>query len=272
MVIYADILIITNFIVDYFLLSVTGKITKRLPRLSRRILSALFAASGALIIFLPEQNAVLRLLFRLLFSILICLINFGYESVRRLIFSALVFLAVTTCFAGSMIAFWYIFSPPGMVINNSVVYFDISPIFLIVFSVIGFLIFTLFSFIFGQKSKVAKRCSVTVTFHGRTAEFNAIIDSGNSLTDSFTGRPVIIADKKEAVARFGELSPEIYKDKYRAIPCGTVSGTSVLDGFRCDAARITTEDKTFNLSEPILAISKTPLTDCEAIVNPLDCT
>ncbi len=272
MVIYADILIVTNFIVDYFLLAITGKIMKRHPRIIRRIISSLFAALGALTIFLPEQNAVLRLLFRLSFSVLICILYFGYEGIRRLIFSSLIFLAVTTCFAGSMIALWYIFKPSGMVINNSVVYFDISPLFLIGFSVIGFLIFSLFSFLFAQNHKTAKRCSVTLTFCGKIGNFSAIIDSGNSLSDSFTGRPVIIADGKKAISYFGELSPERYREKYRAIPCGTVSGNGILDGFRCDCGKIITENKTLKLIEPILAISKTPLTDCEAIVNPLDCT
>ena len=75
MVVYADILIVTNFIVDYFLLAITGKAVKQVPSLLRSLLAALFAACGSLIIFLPEQNAALRLLFRLSLGYVICLIN-----------------------------------------------------------------------------------------------------------------------------------------------------------------------------------------------------
>ncbi|MBO4693945.1 MAG: sigma-E processing peptidase SpoIIGA [Clostridia bacterium] len=272
MTIYADVLIITNFIVDYFLLSVTGKAAKQSSSLPRSLVASLFAALGSLVILFPEQNIFIRLLFRLSFGYIICIICFGYKSFRRITLISLIFFAVTTCFAGAMLALWYISKPYGMVVNNSVVYFDISPVFLIVFSVVGFIIFSLLSHFFSKRSKTAEKCFVTLSFLNKKASFDGIIDSGNSLSDGFTQRAVIILDNKNAKHSFGELSPLIYSDRYRAIPCGTVAGTTILDGFRCDSGVITTEKKVFNLEKPIMAISKVPLCDCAAIVNPLDCT
>ena len=271
MAVYADILIITNFIVDYFLLKITARIIKSPPKLWRSLLSSLFASFTSLIIFLPQQNAIIESALRLIASLSICLICFGYISFRRLLRAALVFFAVTFCYAGAMTAIWYIFKPYGMAINNSVVYFSVTPIFLIGFSVAGFIIFTVFSSFVARHHATAKNCLVTLVFCGKQADFTAVIDSGNSLSDTFTGRAVVIADAKKCRMAFGELSAEIYPEKYRAVPCSTVSGSSLLDGFRCDSGKITSQNKTVNLICPIMALSSAPLCDCDAIVNPLDC-
>lgn len=271
MTVYADILILTNFIVDYFLLAVTAKITGGTPPLWRSIAAAFLAAGGTLIIFLPEQNLFVETAVRLLLSIVICLIAFGYKSIRQLIYASLTFFAVTFCYAGAMMALWYVLKPAGMAIRNSVVYFDISPVFLIAFSVLGFLVFTLFSAIFARRHKHAAPCFVTLEFCGKSADFTGIIDSGNSVSDPFSGGAVIIADAGKCRRVFGELTAENFPQRYRAVPCGTVSGNTLLDGFRCESGKIITENKTVNLKNPVMALSAAPLCDCEAVVNPKDC-
>lgn len=271
MTVYADILILTNFIVDYFLLAVTARITSRKPPLWRSVAAAFSAAFGTLIIFLPEQNLFSEITVRLLFSIIICLIAFGYKSIRRLLYASLTFFAVTFCYAGAMMALWYILKPSGMAIRNSVVYFDISPVFLIVFSVLGFLIFTFISTVFAKRHKRAAPCFVTLEFCGKSADFAAIIDSGNSISDPFSGGAVVITDREKCRRAFGELTAESFPQRYRAVPCVTVSGNTLLDGFRCESGRIITETKTTDLKNPVMALSAAPLCDCEAIVNPKDC-
>ena len=271
MTVYADVLVITNFIVDYFLLAVTGKIIKRKARLWRQLLSSFSAALYSLIIFVPLHNKAVEFLINIAMSYTVCLLCFGFNSIKRFIFSGAVFLAVSFSYAGAMLALFYIFKPYGMVINNSVVYFNISPLFLIVFSLFAFLVFSAFTFLFGRKNRTAKDCLVTLTFSGITAGFKGIIDSGNGVKDAFIGSPVIIADKKKAFSAFGELTAEKYPQKYRLIPCKTVSGEILLEGFRCEDGKITTENSVVNLIKPVIAISKTPLCDCEAIVNPDDC-
>ena len=271
MTVYADILILTNFIVDYFLLAATAKITKQKPPLWRSFSAAFLAALSTLIIFLPQQNPILEAAARFAICLAVCLMAFGYKGIRRLFSVSLVFFAVTFCYAGSMMALWYICKPPGMAIRNSVVYFDISPVFLIAFSVAGFFISTVFSYLFARRHKRAEPCFVTLDFCGKKADFNAIIDSGNSLSDPFSGGAVIVVDGKKCRRVFGDIDPRTYPQKYRAVPCSTVSGNRLLDGFRCDGGKIITENRTIPLHNPVMAIAKTELLDCEAIVNPDDC-
>ena len=271
MVIYADILIVVNLIVDYFLIRITAVILRRKPPLWRTVAAAAVAAAGTLVIFLPQLPVAAEIAEKAVMSAAVCLIAFGYINFRQTVFAAAVFFGVTFCYAGGMLALWYIFKPGGMAINNSVVYFDVSPVFLVGFSALGFLIFSVISSVFSRRHKTADTCLVTLEFCGKKADFSAVSDSGNSLCDPFFGSPVIIADAKKCAAALGELSPEAYPERYRAIPCKTVSGRVLLDGFRCDGGSITTAGKTLTLNRPIVALSKTPLCDTEAIVNPCDC-
>lgn len=269
--VYADILIITNLIIDYFLLAITAGVIGRSPPLIRQLSASLLASFSTLIIFLPQQHKLVEIGFRIVLSYIICLVCFGFGNLRRSLLAGAVFFIVTFAYAGGMMAIWYIFTPHGMAINNSVVYFNISPLFLVFFSVLAFLLFSLFSFLFARRHKTAKDCYVTVTFCGKKADFKGIIDSGNSLSDVFSQSPVIVADYSAFHRTFESLSAEKYPHRYRAVPCSTVSGTRLLDGFRFDSGKIITENKAINLTNPIIAISKTPLLDCEAIVNPDDC-
>ena len=57
--------------------------------------------------------------------------------------------------------------------------------------------------------------------------------------------------------------------RFRMIPCNTVSGNDLLEGYRCDEASVIGSNKTVILKKPILAVSKTPLDDgYNAIINP----
>ena len=200
------------------------------------------------------------------------LVCMGFKSVKTFLRGMLVHFGVVCCYGGVMTALWQIFKPQGMIINNSVVYFNISPVVLIITTVFGYFLYMIFSKIFAVTSKGAKRCNITLYALGKSVGASAIIDTGNSISDIMSDSEVIIADKSVAKALFGNL--DITKDpllatRYRTIPCNTVSGNSILEGFRCDICQVYLEDKIISLNNPILAISKTPIKeDYSVILNP----
>ncbi len=273
MIIYVDILLIVNFIIDYFLICLTSKFTNCDSPFGFRILASFAAALSSLYIFLPQSHFLIEILVRIFFSFLVCLIAFPRRKLKKLISLSIVFFAVTFCFAGAMIFIWLLFKPNGMVINNSVVYFNISPLFLIVFSVAGYFIAVLIRYLIERNSPKAKRCSIEITANGKKITLEAIVDTGNSLTDVFSNRHIIVCDISTIHQLFGRnLESEVCERRYRAIPCSTVAGEQLLDGYRSDKATIMFKDNKIYLDGPILAISKTPLKDCGAIVNPKSIT
>ena len=272
MVVYADILIVTNLIVDFFLLKLTLKILKTDTRHFRIVLSSGIGSLFSLYIFLPQNHLLVEIGVRLLMNFIMILVCIGFKSLKSFFRAVLTLFTVTYGFGGIMTAFWQLVKPPGMIINNSVVYFNISPIILIGFTVLGYFLYLFFSKTFSLPLKNAERCEISVTAMGNTVGTTAIIDSGNSITDTMSNSEIIIADKSVVIALFGTDNAkenQYLLPRYRAIPCSTVSGTDMLTGFRCDSGKIILKDKTITLNKPILAVSKSRLRDgyC-AILNP----
>ena len=152
------------------------------------------------------------------------------------------------------------------------VYFNISPLFLIGFTVAFYLLFSIGVKIFGKSSNSAERCEVTLYANDKKANFDAILDTGNSLRDIYGKSEIIIAEKSVFYLLFGENNinnDDTLKKRYRIIPCTTIAGSTTLDGYRCDKAFIKSENNKITLEKPILAISNEAINDdYAAILNP----
>ncbi len=272
LIVYADVLIFLNTLVDYFLLLATSKILSLRLKTLRVVLAAVLGGISSLYIFLPRQSVLLELLYKTLVAFTLSAVCFKNANFKAYLKSTGVFFLISCGYAGVMFAFWLIFRPYGMVINNSVVYFSISPTVLVGCSVLGYIAFCLLWRIFGNSAKLATRCNVTVFADGKSISLIAIADTGNSLGDTFGKSEVIIADKKQVEALLGSGNFEVNADlkrRYQILPCGTVSGYSCLDAFRCDSATVESENKKITLQKPLIAISKTALRDdYNAIINP----
>lgn len=272
MVIYADILMLLNFLVDYFIIAATKHILRRKVGSVRTILGAAVGAVGSLYIFLPVSSYILDFLFKLIICCISVFAVFGFKSLKNFTKAFLVLTSVNCGYAGIMTAFWHIFKPNGMAVINSVVYFNISPLVLISATVIAYLLFTVLNIIFSRASNNSQDCTVTLFADGATTNFNAIVDTGNSISDTFGKSEIIIADRRVATALFGNCDTQSnvkLRPRYRVVPCRTVTGNDLLEGFRCDKAKIKSNGKTITLQKPILALSKTSIEDgFEGIVNP----
>lgn len=272
MVVYVDVLLVVNLIVDFFLLKITFKLLRVNPKPIRVLISVLLGAVSSLYIFFPESTAFIDITVQLIISSLMMLSSLGFKSLKYFLRAVGVFFAVTCVYGGIMTALWQVLKPKGMVINNSVVYFNISPLVLIVSTVSGYFLYLFLSKILALPSKTAKRCSLTLYALGKSVGLTGIIDTGNSITDILSNGEIIIVDKAVVMSLLGTediLSDTVYATRYRTVPCETVMGRSLLDGFRCDMGEIRFEDKVIPLNNPIIAISKTPIKEnYSAILNP----
>lgn len=272
MVVYADILIVLNLTVNFLLLSFSAKILRLKPKPLRLFLSAFLGAVSSLYIFLPKPSIISELSFKISVCLVMTLIAFKFSGFKQFLRQSLILFAVTCGYGGLMIALWHIFRPDGMIINNSVVYFNISPTVLVGTSVAAYLIITLLRRIFTRNSDFAGQYEIKVSALGNTVTLKAFADTGNSVTDIFGQSEIIITDRSSVNRLFGTTeigdTPHL-STRLRMIPCSTVSGEGLLKGFRCDSAVLQAENKVITLKNPILAISETPLRDgCNAILNP----
>lgn len=270
--VYVDVLLIVNLIVDFFLLKITFKLLKTDPKPIRVLISSGIGAVSSLYIFFPESTAFINIAVQLIISSLMMLSALGFKTLKYFLRSVAVFFTVTCVYGGIMTALWQVLKPKGMIINNSVVYFNISPLVLILSTVSGYFLYLFLNKILALPSKTAKKCSLNLYALGKSVGLTGIIDTGNSITDVMSGSEIIIVDKAVAVSLLGTedfSNDPLYATRYRTIPCETVMGRSLLEGFRCDMGEIRFEDKVIPLTNPVIALSKTPIKEnYSAILNP----
>lgn len=163
MVVYTDILVILNFIVNYFLLTVSALILHIKSPLLRQLAAAAIGGLSSLYIFAPDLGLTIGALYRAAVCAVTVLCAYGFKSIKRFLRAAGVLFLVTCGYGGIMTAVWTFLKPNSMTVVNSVVYFDISPMVLIAVSVIAYLLFMLLSAIFSKTSKFSKRCEITDT-------------------------------------------------------------------------------------------------------------
>ena len=273
MVVYADVLLFLNTIVNYYIVALTAKVCRVNKKWYRYVFAAFVGALFSLYIFLPKLNFILELIIKLVCSAVVVLIGFGFENVKKFARRSVIFYLISFLYAGLMLAFWSIFKPNGMVIHNSVVYFNISPLILIVLSVIFYVVLVVFKRIYSHKISNTASCEIEIFCEGKSVKFPAIIDTGHSVGDLFSDSEIIFVSESRAKKLFAVTDPlfldEKMKKRYRAIPCKTVDGTAVLDAFRCDKAIVLTENKNYECHLPIVAVSK-HINSCDysAIISP----
>lgn len=238
--IYIDILIGTNIIINYFILLAVTKFTKIIPRIRRMVLGSVFGALCSLVIFLPEINFILNLFLKLAISFAIVFITFGYHNIKSFAKNIALFYLISFCFCGAMLFIWFILTPRGMVVKNSVVYLNISPIVMIITTVVCYFIIRLINRFSGRQQYKLEICKIKIISNGRYCEFYGKIDTGNTLCEPFSQTPVIVVNenavKDIAEDEFRKLlnmtEPEsTLKNKYRLVPFTSVGGKGLLPAF-----------------------------------------
>lgn len=272
MIVYVDILIVLNLIVDYLLLNASATFLSMRVRTFRLISAAVIGAFSSLYIFIPNVSLLFEGVYKFFICALMSITAFGYGSFRRYLKASAVLFIITCGYAGAMFAVWHIFRPNGMVINNGVVYFDISPLVLIIVTVVSYFVFIFMYKILSRTAKTAESCNIELYADGKTNSFRGILDTGNSVVDMFGSSEIIVADKSVLEELFGETDINKNKEilnRYRLIPCSTVSGDGMLEAFRCDKANVSANGKSIVIEKPIVAISKTAINDNYlAVLNP----
>ena len=130
--IYIDVLLCVNLVVNYLLLSAVSFYTHTKITVRRLILGAAVGAVCSLTILLPKLSFLPDTAVKLAVGSLTVAAAFGIRSRKSFLRLYAVFLTATFFFCGIMIALWYVFTPKNLIIKNSVIYLNISPVRLIV--------------------------------------------------------------------------------------------------------------------------------------------
>ncbi len=236
-VVYADILIFINTLVNYFLLKACAALSGYGYKISRIFLSSFIGGLFSLIIYIDNLNSIINAVLKIIFMTVLILTAYRIKSFKAFFKLFLSFFAVNFFFGGIMLAVNIFFIPEATIYNNGVVYFDIDILSLTITSALCYCLFKLINIFI--KNKTPPKCvySIKITYKNKNAECKALYDSGNTLCDCFSGKPVIIAEK-EFIKKIIDIDKIEQTEKFRLIPYSTINGNGALPSFMPDKVEI----------------------------------
>lgn len=283
-VVYIDVLFVLNMFINYLLLLTTAKITHLEASRWRLLGGAALGGLYALLIFTPVINIIYTLGAKLLFSLSIVLTVFKNLNAKRLIKALACFYGVNFAFAGAMFAIWITLTPKGMMINNGIVYFNFSIVTLVITAVIIFFLLNLLSFFNRRQVAHSHQYQVTLSLNGKTAKAAALMDTGNTLTDAFSGTPVVVAEYRVVEKLFPEnlhsffqgKADEVYQmnrewsARIRLIPFSSIGGEGMLPAFRPDQMTIEGFQTSLQTHKVLIAVCNGKISSGEygVLLNP----
>lgn len=211
MTVYIDLVCIINFIYDFLILLTVSFTLKRNRKIYYYILSSLIGVLSIFLLFLKINNIVLFLL-KILISIIMVIVAFGYKSIKYTISNVIYFYMTSIILAG----FLYLIKGNSSNINlNYIVLLIIGPIIL---------------FIYYKSNKKLKNTysdyyKIKIVFDNIEYNLVSFYDNGNNLKDPISRKSIIIVENSRLEKIYNIRSP-VY------VPVITVKGTHLMKCFK----------------------------------------
>ena len=260
-VIYADILVAINLAVDYLLLFATARL---FGAQFKRIRGFFGAAVGALysLSVLFDLSGTIFALISTLFSGIMIRITFGKRNIKDFIKLLVIFYICGFLFSGFMVLINSLAKNDSFFAKGGIVYFDFSAMEIVISTAVALIITEILRRIF-RHGEPEGACMVKIRLGGKTAVLKGFVDTGNNLSEPFSGSPVAVAymdslkkilpeDMYESISK-NSLSTD---KRLKTIFCSTVSGTVLMNSFRPDEMIIINGSGEFFAEDVLVAASE----------------
>ncbi len=248
-IIYADILFLVNFSMDFISLSAAASLLARQKKVLRITLASALGALYGVISVISVQSPPACLICAVGVAAVMCIISFGYGSFKKTVQNTALMMGCGALIGGIMTSFISLgggIPTATLIISSCIVMFFIIRII-----------------------RIRKGCEfvvVTVKRGRKKCTFSALHDSGNLICDAFSGAPVILASRSALSPLFdGDIldkiisfSPDLPSDiKLRPIPIKTGTSSSLSAAFRPDEVIIKNGKSTMS-ADCFIAVSTKP--------------
>ncbi len=279
MTVYVELLIVVNIFINYFLLLSTSKFIHAPISKKRLIFTSFISSLFSLIIFLENINYLSIIMIRIIISLFIVYIAFGFITIYTYIKNTIIFFTINFIFAGIMSFLWMFITPNGMYLKNGIVYFNISPFIFVISTTLSYLIIKIIRYVLDKNTFKSEIHDVEIIVEGNSTIIKGFIDTGNNLVDIFSGIPVCVCQFKSIkdviplslhniFDNFNNnnninsiISHSWYK-RIKIVPYNVVSNNGVIICFKPDKFIIHKGNKMFKF-EVLIGISNSSVSDGE---------
>lgn len=222
-VIYIDVFFCVNLVMDFLILKLVSLYIKPQTTYIRCILGAILgSAFGVLSLLISYENIIWHMLFSYIFIAVAMVVGtFGLGTRRELIKRCIV-LYVVTIFLGGLINLLYSYTYMGVFLQN--LFLGLRNTTNILW-MIGATFFTYICLkalvrIAKRNSKTNMLVAVKLVHKGKERLLTGLIDTGNSLREPYTGKPVHIVCE-ETISSLLE-SQDLHTERFKLVPFTSV--------------------------------------------------
>ncbi|WP_230499886.1 sigma-E processing peptidase SpoIIGA [Sutcliffiella rhizosphaerae] len=294
---YLDAIWLLNFAFDFLLLKMTGIILKRQVATWRLVAGAFIGSVIVVLMFTPAQFMVTHPFMKILFSLAMVFVAFGFHRLKSFLENLTVFYVTTFATGGGMLAVHYALQVDQRFANETIMTLTsglgdpVSWLFVLVgFPILLYFSRKQFDSIETRRFKYDQLASITISIEGEVITLTALLDSGNQLFDPITKSPVMIAEisalqpllteeliqavdsvtRTQAWPTFTQNTKWV--DRIRIIPYRAVGKeTTLMLAIKPDKAIIHHDHKSYETTKFLLGLTKTKLSsegDYICIIHP----
>lgn len=263
MTIYLDTLVIVNTYMSWIMLLISARLARiTAPPMRLAIGSAIGGLSSLLILINPDNTAVgAAVLLAKLSAVFIAagaVFFRKHMSKKKLVGAFMIFAAVNIAFGGAIYLVQSLLKTRVIYFSGVSYYFDIPLPELIVMTAVVYVIIVIASHFTSRVCDISHSYRVDITVGGRSFSLDGVADTGNTVTELISGRPVVICTGID-------YSPPDGKGVY-AVPYSTVDSDGLLYAYMPDSIEIKSDAG--NIKEAFALVAFTEKGDRRAVFNP----
>ena len=276
--VYVDILLVSNFLVDFLLLSLLARVGGRGTQGGwRRVAAAAAGSLFSLSIFLPPlpHEDLGQLLLQVACCMLMVRLGFAWGGWRRFCKECVLLLAVSCGLFAALSLLKLFYAGTGMFVFHNAVYFHVRPPAFVLCLCGAYAFVWLIDRLLRAAAPAQRLCQVQLQVCGQCKELTGFVDSGNALVEPFSGAPVVVCDEGVAAQLLDwELLEAVHQllrgrtdlpaaPQIRQIPFSTISQNGLLPAVKGEwmVLRPQGEGTEYWVEEFYLAVSEQPLGD-----------
>ena len=198
--------LLDNFLIDMIILFVSSKLKHEKISVGRFAISSLFGAICAILMPLLQCANFLIIGIKFFIGAVMVLIAFKCSTFKKFVLDYFIFLSTTAVFGGVGIAVLYLLFGSvsltnGFAINSPIF---MSAIYIVIFAWTAGVVSAI-KFFYKKKNRNQFTFEVELECNDKTIEGKAYLDSGNTLVDPVTKKPVVIV----GLSTFSKLHKDV---------------------------------------------------------------
>lgn len=256
LVVYIDVLILENFIVNMFLVSITCQTLRVRADIRLMLVSAALGASYVITMLYPKLDYLTKLPFQILVAAFMVFIVLGAKKLILILKGTSLLILYSMLLSGFCVFIQYKKSG-NTVFSTNLIDFDYRWLLLSIM-ILYVVIYRFVVFIQDRKELASYTYNVEIVTNKFTRTVKAFLDTGNELREPVTNLPVMIVEK----SLLGGL--ELKDSEKLFIPYKVVNGSSgKLEGFKPEFIKIYYEDNKFELRNVIIGVCDNKLSEID---------